>query len=145
MEKFKIEVRKNDDMYPDYPLTTWQKKANKYWITIYRDKAKMELDYFTLSTEIPTAFSILHYIFSDAYLFNHCGKDEAMFIYTLGYTSSIQSIRDGLNYYKFIKKEVAKFKVLLGDYYKEAMQRYDREGEDFVRGLANEAEIVYVA
>jgi len=29
MEKFKIEVRKNDDMYPDYPLTTWQKKANK--------------------------------------------------------------------------------------------------------------------
>ena len=141
MEKFRIEIRKNDNMYPDYQLTTWQKKAAKYWVTIYYKKAKMELDYFTAPNDQPTAFSVLYNIFSDVYLFNSCA-DVATFIYDLGYTSSIQSIRDGLSYYEFLKKEVTKFKLLLGNYYKEAMKQFDEYGESFVRALANEAEFV---
>ena len=144
MEKFKVEVRKNDKLDVS-KLSKWQREANKWLVTVFYKDRSMTISYFTGQgyKGNPIAYDVLYSLFSDA-LTAETTNDVADFLIDLGYCDSAELIREGTKVFKAVKKEARQFKKLLGEDYDYLMDAFIKD-EDIIEQLAKEAETVYIA
>ena len=144
MERFKVEVHKNDKLDVS-KLSKWQREANKWLVTVFYKDRSMTIPYFTgLGYKgNPVAYDVLYSLFSDA-LTAETTNDVADFLVEFGYSESAELIREGTKVFKAIKKEAQQFKKLLGEDYDYLMDTFIKD-EDVIEQLAKEAETVYIA
>lgn len=144
MERFKVEVHKNDKLDVS-KLSKWQREANKWLVTVFYKDRSMTIPYFTgLGYKgNPVAYDVLYSLFSDA-LTAEATNDVADFLVVFGYSESAELIREGTKVFKAIKKEAQQFKKLLGEDYDYLMDAFIKD-EDIIEQLAKEAETVYIA
>ena len=144
MERFKVEVHKNDKLDVS-KLSKWQREANKWQVTVSYKGRSMTINYFTgLGYKgNPVAYDVLYSLFSDA-LTAEATNDVADFLVVFGYSESAELIREGTKVFKAIKKEAQQFKKLLGEDYDYLMDTFIKD-EDVIEQLAKEAETVYIA
>ena len=67
MERFKVEVHKNDKLDAS-KLSKWQREANKWQVTVSYKGRSMTINYFTGQgyKGNPVAYDVLYSLFSDA-------------------------------------------------------------------------------
>ena len=144
MERFRVEVRKNNNL-DEAKLSKWQREANKWQVTVSYKGRSMTINYFTGQgyKGNPVAYDVLYSLFSDA-LTAETTNDVADFLVEFGYCDKAESVREGSKVYNAVIEEAKKFKELLGEDYDYLMDAFIKD-EDIIEQLAKEAETVYIA